>query len=102
MWSKLTSWLSSCLLDLTAPIVSRIFAALGVGATTFTGLKMSYDQINSYLHNQFGGVTADIADLLSMAGFGVALTIILSAWLMRLTFTLFLNPLGSITKLFLK
>lgn len=99
MWSKLTNWLLSALASFVKPGLDRLFAALGGGIVTFTGLNFSLDSIQSNLYVQLHGTAADILAILSLCGFGTAVTIITSAYVMRFLLNGF--SLGSIGKFFL-
>lgn len=67
----IASWLA----DIVKPIVTRAFVALGFGTVTYTGATSAIGGAIDAVKNTFGGLTADISQLLAMSGIFDALAI---------------------------
>jgi hypothetical protein len=60
-------------------IIARVLGALGFGIIGYTGVTMALNQLVNVIHSQLGGITSDFMNLIGMAGFDVALSLIISA-----------------------
>ncbi len=63
---------------IVGPLIARILAALGMGVTVYKGIDIALDQIKEYISSSWSAMPADIAGVLSLAGFDSAMTIIIS------------------------
>lgn len=61
----LAKWIA----DITWPLVSRVFTALGLGTLTYVGADSALGTALGYAKGALAGLTADVASLLAMAGF---------------------------------
>ncbi len=60
-------------------IVARVLAALGLAVVAYQGIDLVMDEAVQWVSSSWGGISSDVAGVLSMAGFDTAITIILSA-----------------------
>lgn len=67
------------LLAMTAPIVIRVLATLGLGFVTYTGLDAVVQLAYQMIQTSFNGLPLDIAALVYMSGLPSGMSIILSA-----------------------
>lgn len=82
-FSKLFDFLSSSL----GPLVTRVLAALGIGTVSFTGVNAMMNQAKSFVLGNFSGLGADVAQLMGLFKFDVAINIVLAAITTRLALT---------------
>lgn len=68
---NIAQWLA----NITWPIVSRVLAALGLGTVTYAGADSALTGALGAAKNAFVGMSADILQLLAMAGFFDAMSI---------------------------
>lgn len=73
------------LLSSAGPLALRIIAALGVSILTFTGVDTSLNALISHAQSAWGGVSADIMGLASLAGVPADIGIICGAMVARST-----------------
>jgi hypothetical protein len=62
-----------------------ILVSLGIGIATFTGVESSLGWLKTEFLNQFSGLPSQMVSVLSYMKVGVALNILFSASIMRLT-----------------
>lgn len=77
-------WLESIgvfLASIIGPGVGRVMGALGLGAISLTGVQITLDQIITHIQSAVGGVTADIVNVLTLAGFNVYIGLVISAYM---------------------
>ena len=68
-------------LTLSIPgLVARVLLALGLGVVTITGVDLAASELNNYLSTVTSGLTADVLALLNLAGFDVAINMMIAAW----------------------
>lgn len=96
-WNTLRTVLWGLVLSLIEPIFSRILIALGVGFFSYTGVSALLGSLNTRIAGMLGGVPADVFQILALAGFGNALTIIISGCTIKATL-MGMNQAGSIVK----
>ena len=68
---NIAQWLAS----ITWPLVTRVMVALGVGTVTYTGADTALNSALSAAKAGFVGMSSDILQLLAMAGFFDAMSI---------------------------
>lgn len=85
-------FLAGALLNIAVTVAGRVLVGLGIGVVTVTGLTIilnyAKSQAVTYLQSigtAGGSLGADILSLLAYMKVGVAISIIFSAWTMRLT-----------------
>ena len=61
--------LATFLMSIIGPLVIQGLIALGVGVLTVTGVDLAVNQAVSWLTTAVGGLPADMANVLAMAGF---------------------------------
>lgn len=66
-------------------LVGRVLFALGFGILIHVGFNSLMDQLIAEVIDQFGGITADMAGLLSQLQVDRAISVILSAYAVRWT-----------------
>lgn len=71
MLDSWTDWLWSMIV----PLAKRVATALGFGYVTFEGASTAIETAFNSMTSAFGGLLADVATLLAMAGFFDALSI---------------------------
>jgi hypothetical protein len=89
--------LSAVLSSLAAPIAKKVLAALGMGVVSYAAINAALQGVTSALTSAYGSITGDLAAIISLAGFGQAMGIVLGAMAARLTFAQ-LNKLQVLTK----
>lgn len=67
----IAEWLAK----ITWPLVSRVFAALGMGTATYVGADSALGSALGAVKNSFVGMTADLISLLALSGFFDAMAI---------------------------
>lgn len=77
--------IAGALVSVAESVVKRTVVALGVGAVTFAGVGSVMTQFRTFALERFGGLPGDVLSLLSMMSVGVALNIVFSAVMVRLT-----------------
>lgn len=68
---SIAQWLS----DLTWPIVSRVFASLGIGTVTYAGAETALRSAIDTAKTSFAGMAGEVLQLVAMAGFFDAMAI---------------------------
>lgn len=91
------STLSGVLTALAAPLAKKVLAALGMGIVSYAAITAALAAVTSAITSAYGAITGDIAAILSLAGFGQAMGIILGAMAARITYAQ-LNQLQVLTK----
>ncbi|PTU69233.1 DUF2523 domain-containing protein [Chromobacterium haemolyticum] len=77
VWGVITALLDS--------VIARILSALGVGSVTFFGVNFVMSKVRSALMGMTSGFGSDAMNILGMSGLGVCISIILSAFTIRMT-----------------
>lgn len=67
----IADWLAK----ITWPLVSRVLASLGVGTVTYTGASTALESAIGNIKAGFMGMTGDILQLMTLAGFFDAMAI---------------------------
>lgn len=88
---------SAVLTALAAPLAKKVLTALGMGIVSYAAITAALAAVTSAITTAYGAITGDIAAILSLAGFGQAMGIILGAMAARLTYAQ-LNQLQVLTK----
>jgi hypothetical protein len=78
--ANLALWLTALLPSIT----KRLLAALGFGVVSVLGVNVVAGQLEAYIYQSVGGFPADMLLLVNLAGFGIALNLILGALTARL------------------
>jgi hypothetical protein len=71
--------LAAWVLALVAPIVKKVFVALGVGVITYASLNFLGTQITNAVLGAWGGVSGSILQIVSLAGLPDCIGITLGA-----------------------
>jgi len=61
------------------PLVKRGLAAIGIGLITYTGLDVAFGSARDLVISNYGAMVGNTASLVSLAGVGQAIGIILGA-----------------------
>lgn len=72
------------LLSMAGPLALRVMAALGIGLVTYTGASSGLDALIGMAQSSWGGVSADVLALASMAGIPQAIGMIAGAMSTRI------------------
>jgi len=64
-------------------VIAKIFVALGIGLFTYYGLLHLVEQLIAQVQTSFGGLPAQVSQILSIAGIPNCLSIVCSAFLTR-------------------
>ncbi|WP_260331561.1 DUF2523 domain-containing protein [Pseudomonas aeruginosa] len=91
--------LFSFLSSVAGPLVAKVLISLGVGAVTYAGINLLISQVKTYAISQFGAVGADVAAILGLAKFDVAMNIILLRWWPRLLSRAWIRPAAALPRL---
>lgn len=75
--------LQAGILALAGSFGLRILLALGLTIGTYKGLDVLVIQIINYVQGIYGGIQADILQILNLSGFGESLGIVLGAFVSR-------------------
>lgn len=65
---------------------ARLFSALGVSLVSYSALSELVDELIDYIEPLFGRLPADVVSILSIAGVGQGMTLIVSALMTRAVF----------------
>lgn len=76
-------------------LVKRALVAIGIGTVTYAGLDTAFAAARDLVVSNYGAMTGDVADLVSLAGVGQAIGIILGAMAARVGMTA-LSTLGKV------
>lgn len=79
------SWLDKSI----GTFAKKVLSALGIGWVSFEGITELAGQVKDAIVNSWGGIPGDILMIFSMAGFGVALGVILGALMYRASLAVF-------------
>lgn len=79
-------WLWSFLLAIVAPILTQIITSLGVGLVTFVGIDLLLNTVLKHAAAAFSAAPSFAVQIMGMAGFDKALNLIVSAYMIKLTF----------------
>lgn len=91
MWQLIWAFLVRIL----GPLAKRVLIALGIGTVTYVGLDAAFDAAKNYIIGYYGQMSGDVLQVVSLAGFGAAIGIILGAIAARIA----LISLSKLTKL---
>lgn len=72
------------LLELTKSLVGRVLVALGIGLVTYNGLGVTLDFLKTQALGSLSGAPSQLVSLLGFLGVGESISIISSAYLVRL------------------
>lgn len=75
MWIAIWAFIVSII----GPIAKRVLIALGIGTLTYVGLDAAFDAAKAAVISNYGQMSADVLNVVSLAGFGQAFGIILGA-----------------------
>ncbi|WP_348678088.1 DUF2523 family protein [Alcanivorax profundi] len=73
--------IASFIASIIGPTTARVLGALGVGAISLTGVQLTLNNVINLLKTSIGGVTANILDVITLCGFDVFLSLIISAYM---------------------
>lgn len=77
-------FLGQLLLFLAGPLVIKALVTLGIGIVTFVGVDALVSAALNEIVSRFSGLPAAVAQIAGLLGVDVAITIILSAYSIRL------------------
>lgn len=86
------------LLALVQPLIVQALIALGIGVLTVTGIDLAMNQALSWLTSAVGGLPANVANVLAMAGVFTGMSYILGAFAARVS----MAGVSSIKKFFIQ
>jgi hypothetical protein len=67
------------------PIVVNVLISMGMGTVTYIGLQAAFNQLVSAAKSSFSGVAVEILQILALAGFFTAMSIVVGAMVTRLS-----------------
>lgn len=73
----------SVIMKIIEPVATRVLTAIGLGMISYTGYSVIISTIEYYVTTNIGSMSANIYAILSLYGFGHAVTVILSAFTVR-------------------
>ena len=65
------------------PLIKRALVAIGIGSVTYVGLDAAFASAKDLVVSNYGQMSGNVADLVSLAGVGQAIGIILGAMAAR-------------------
>ncbi|UGA37667.1 DUF2523 domain-containing protein [Chromobacterium haemolyticum] len=77
IWGVITALLNS--------VIARVVTALGIGSVSFMGANFILSKVKVALSSVVSGMGADALNILGMSGVGVGISIVLSAFAIRMT-----------------
>lgn len=89
MWAALSAFLFA----VAGPLAIKVLKSLGVGVVTFVGVGSLLTYISDSIKTNYLGAPAHVVQIMSLFGFDHALSIVITAFSIRLT----LNGLDSAT-----
>lgn len=72
---------ASFIASIIGPTTARVLGALGLGTISLTGVQMTLNSLIGAVKSSMGGITSDILNVITMAGFDVFLSLIFSAYI---------------------
>ena len=82
--AKAIAWLGAVL---GGWLVNKVLVAIGVGVASFTGANLLLDTLKQAVLSRAGGVVGDLAGILGLLQIDVCISMILSAYAIRLGVT---------------
>lgn len=73
--------IASFLSLIIGPTTARVLGALGIGTISLTGVNMTLNSVVDHVKSTMGGVTADILNVATLAGFDVFISLVISAYI---------------------
>lgn len=67
------------ILSIIVPLTKRILIAAGVGVVTYAGIDTAFSYAKDQVISSYGAMGADVANIVSLAGFGDSIGIVLGA-----------------------
>tara|TARA_A100001391_G_scaffold189040_2_gene160133 strand:- start:999 stop:1310 length:312 start_codon:yes stop_codon:yes gene_type:complete len=67
------------LAQIIGPLTGRVLWALGIGVVSLTGVQSGINALLSQVKSHFGGVPGDMASLVTLSGFDVFISLVISA-----------------------
>jgi rhodanese-related sulfurtransferase len=93
----MSSGIMGALQSASGPIAKKVLSSLGFGVVSYAAIIAALEGVKTAVIASYGAISGDIAAILSLAGFGQAIGIILGALTARLTYAQ-LNKLQILTK----
>jgi len=84
---RIIASIGGVLINVAGSVAGRVFAALGIGVTSYTGISASLDWLKDQALEALDGVPANIISLLSFMKVGTCINIIITAIGVRLAIT---------------
>lgn len=79
------AWLFTLLTTVIVPLAKKVLVALGIGMVSYVGVNFVMDQAKAQMMSNMSGIPQDIAMLMGLFKFDVAINIVLSAVTTRLS-----------------
>lgn len=73
--------IASFIASIIGPTTARVLGAIGLGTISLTGVQMTLNGVIGHIKSGMGGITADMLSVITMAGFDVFLSLIISAYM---------------------
>lgn len=70
-----------------APLVKKVLVALGIGAISYVGINFAMDAAKAQIMSNMAGIPLDVAQLMGLFKFDVAINIAMSAVTTRMAFS---------------
>ena len=78
-----------------APLAKKVLQGLGIGMVSYVGVELVFSQLRDLVTSSWSGLPLDIVSILSLAGWGQGLGIVLAAMAARVAM-LSLSFLGKV------
>lgn len=82
----MSSGFAGLLQSAAGPIAKRVLAALGMGVVSYSAINAALSGVQSAVTSAYGSISGEIAGILSLAGFGQAMGIVLGAMVARISY----------------
>lgn len=83
----MSSGFSGLLQSAAGPIAKRVLASLGMGVVSYAAINGALSAVQTAVVGSYGAITGEVAAVLSLAGFGQAIGIVLGAMVARLSYS---------------
>lgn len=73
------AWLFTLLSTAVVPLAKKLLSALGIGAVSYVGINFVIDSARAELMSNMAGIPLDIAQLMGLYKFDIAINIVIAA-----------------------
>lgn len=77
--------------------IFKVVTSLGVGVVTYIGYRILFTQLENAVLSQVGSIAPEIGAFLNIAGYNIALSMLLSAMSIKLTLSIVNGAISKMT-----